>query len=270
MKAFCSLFIFLLINTTFGQITNLKAGLWSDVTVWSTYTIPNINDSISLNYDITIDMNANCRVLNSNGHSVTINTGFNLNILGSNLPADSSFTDIRDGQAYRFRQIGSQVWMTVNLNFASAGSWCYDNDLANCAVYGRLYNWNTALTAAPQGWHLPSRTEWQTLFSYLGGQDLAGDKMKEAGYAHWQYFNYNDNRNGVATNSSRFTALPGGYYNDDGKFYAITQIGHFWSSTLMYPQFAWACLVQKSNPIVTTWDSGRWTGVGYSIRCIRD
>ena len=96
--------------------------------------------------------------------------------------------------------------------------------------------------------------------------------MKEAGYDHWQYFYYNyDSRSGVATNSSGFTALPGGYRDDpDGTYFAINQIGYFWSSTSIYTQYAYACLVQKDVPIISTWAQGRWKGVGYSIRCIKD
>lgn len=274
MKAFFLFFFFFLIHRISAQVTNLKIGLWSDKTVWSSNSIPGINDTISLNYDITVDMNANCRLFFANGHTVTIYTGFNFNVLGNNTPADSTFTDSRDGKVYSFRHIGSQVWMTQNLNFLTSGSWCYDNNLTNCDVYGRLYDWNTALTVAPPGWHLPSQTEWQTLLDYLGGAQLevVGDKMKEAGYAHWQYYYYNDNRNGVATNSSGFTALPGGWHNDsNGLFYAIGQEGCFWSSTSLWPESAWACIMQKHTPTVSTLDYyGEWKGTGYSIRCIRD
>jgi len=84
-----------------------------------------------------------------------------------------------------FRHIGTQVWMTKNLNYATAsGSWCYGNNTDSCAVYGRLYDWNTALTVAPSGWHLPNDAEWQILIGYLGGSNVAGGKMKEAGTAH--------------------------------------------------------------------------------------
>jgi len=84
-----------------------------------------------------------------------------------------------------FRHIGTQVWMTKNLNYAPAsGSWCYGNNTDSCAVYGRLYDWNTALTVAPSGWHLPNDAEWQILIGYLGGSNVAGGKMKEAGTAH--------------------------------------------------------------------------------------
>jgi uncharacterized protein (TIGR02145 family) len=269
MKAFFSFFFLLVVTTGYAQITNLRAGLWSDVTAWSNNRIPGINDTVSLNYNITIDTYANCKVFYANGHSVIINAGFNLNILGNNSIPDSSFTDPRDGQVYTYRHIGSQVWMTKNLNFEAPGSWCYNNNPDNCGVYGRLYDWNTAITVAPEGWHLPSQTEWETLIYYLGDQFLSsGDNMKEAGYAHWQYFPYH----GVANNSSMFTALPGGYRNDaSGVYYAVGQQGLFWSSTSLQPLYATTIILQRHTPAVTisnVW--GEWKLTGQSVRCIRN
>ncbi len=86
--------------------------------------------------------------------------------------------DARDGQSYKTVKIGDQIWMAENLNYATDGSWCYDNDPANCAVYGRLYKRDVAINASPEGWHLPSGEEWETLADYLGGWEVAGNKMK--------------------------------------------------------------------------------------------
>lgn len=123
-------------------------------------------------------------------------------VVGAICTDDSTFSDSRDGQVYTFRHIGTQVWMTKNLNYTAAGSRCYDDNGANCAVYGRLYNWNTAITVAPPGWHLPSMAEWQTLINYCGGQTMAGGAMKARGA--W----YGGDL--TATNSSCFSGLPGG------------------------------------------------------------
>ena len=90
------------------------------------------------------------------------------------------FTDPRDGQTYKTVKIGDQIWLAENLNYdpAAGNSWCYEDDTANCAVYGRLYDWETAKTACPAGWHLPSEDEWDQLIAFLGGEAAAGGKIR--------------------------------------------------------------------------------------------
>jgi uncharacterized protein (TIGR02145 family) len=110
-------------------------------------------------------------------------------------------------------------------------------------TYGVLYNWPAALDGAtesnsnpsgvqgvcPSGWHLPSRTEWDQLIEYLGGNKVAGSKMKETGKRHWWYPNTG------ATNESGFTALPGGEtfnsVDDSWTFGEIGKNSFFWSSS---------------------------------------
>src|SRR5258708_31739596 len=118
MRACFTSFFLFIINISIGQVvTNVKTGVWSDTTGWSNNVVPTDTINIVLRYDIVIDTNAGCRSLNTNGHNVTVNSGFTLNIAGSN-NVDSTFTDQRDGQVYKFRHIGAQVWMTQNLNYA--------------------------------------------------------------------------------------------------------------------------------------------------------
>jgi uncharacterized protein (TIGR02145 family) len=99
----------------------------------------------------------------------------------------TTFTDPRDGQTYNIVQIGNQTWFAENLNYATGNSWCYDNNDSNCNIYGRLYDWQTALTACPSGWHLPSDAEWTVLTDYLGGDTVAGLKMKNT--TGWNDYN---------------------------------------------------------------------------------
>ncbi|MGM9985270.1 MAG: fibrobacter succinogenes major paralogous domain-containing protein, partial [Fibrobacter intestinalis] len=86
--------------------------------------------------------------------------------------------DPRDGKTYRTVEIGKQVWMAENLNYEMDGSYCYDNEATNCQKYGRLYTWAAAMQACPEGWHLPSEAEWETLITAVGGEDVAGLKLK--------------------------------------------------------------------------------------------
>jgi uncharacterized protein (TIGR02145 family) len=110
-----------------------------------------------------------------------------------------AFIDKRDGKTYKTVKIGNQVWMAENLAYNAQGSVCYDNDPANEAKYGRLYDWETAKKSCPEGWHLPSDEEWQMLIDFVG--EDAGKKLKaKSGWA--------DNGNG--TDKHGFTALPGG------------------------------------------------------------
>jgi uncharacterized protein (TIGR02145 family) len=142
----------------------------------------------------------------------------------SAIPITSIFTDNRDGKKYRTVKLGTQTWMAENLAYKSTeGCWAYKNDQNNVKVYGYMYNWETAKRACPSGWHLPSDAEWTILSDYLGGADVAGQKMKNTN--GWI-------KNGNGNNSSRFSGLPGGYHMDgDDNFRTMGYYGHFWSST---------------------------------------
>lgn len=140
------------------------------------------------------------------------------------------FVDIRDEQIYTVIQIGSQVWMEKNINFQIDGATYYNNDSQTYSNYGLLYKWNEAMNAAPIGWHLPSYDELQSLFTYLGGIDVAGNKLKGTGNTYWRQYN------SEATNASGFNALPGGYWRstEDGAFSGyegVGDFGEFWSSS---------------------------------------
>jgi uncharacterized protein (TIGR02145 family) len=112
-----------------------------------------------------------------------------------------TFTDPRDGQVYKIVKIGDQIWMAENLNFDLGGSECFNEDPANCEKNGRLYDWNNAVKdACPKGWHIPDIFEWETLFNFLGGIEVAGGKMKSL--TGWPEPNIG------ATNDSGFNGLP--------------------------------------------------------------
>ncbi len=183
------------------------------------------------------------------------------------------FTDPRDNQTYATIEIGNQTWFAENLNYETTNSWWYNNNSANGDVYGRLYTWEAALTACPSGWSLPTDEEWKIMEMELGmsqsqanAKDLRGTdegwKMKETGYTHW----YSTNRD--ATNSSGFTALPGGYRLSSGACEHLRGIGLWWSSTENSGTHAWRRLLTCSGGQVSRYDSYKTRG--FSVRCLKN
>jgi uncharacterized protein (TIGR02145 family) len=118
--------------------------------------------------------------------------------------------------------IGTQVWMKKNWNENYPGSKAYDNDLSNVDVYGRLYTWNQAINEdfCPLGWHVPTTEDIDTLLTFLGGELIAGGKLKEPGDLHWTLPNTD------ANDSSGFKALPGGKF--DLLFSLLGEQGLLW------------------------------------------
>src|SRR5665811_1655414 len=174
----------------------------------------------------------------------------------------------KDGNSYNTVHIGSQVWMSANLNVShfrngdiipeaegfdgweKAGNegnpaWCYNgNDPVNGRTYKKLYNWyavHDPRGLAPYGWHVPSTLEWAALSDYLGGESVAGDKMKST--SGWE-------SNGNGTNVSGFAGLPGGYrtYRTNyGPFTNVGNYGYWWSSTENDTTLAWYRSLSYNN-----------------------
>jgi uncharacterized protein (TIGR02145 family) len=197
-------------------------------------------------------------------------------------------TDI-DGNTYNTVQIGTQVWMSENLKTSryrnggsipyvlgnaawaalTTGAWSnYDHDAANDPIYGKLYNWYTTLgdTLCPTGWGVPTDAEWTILTTYLGGESVAGGKMKSIGTAYWS------SPNTGATNESGFSVLPGGYRSRGGSFSNISYFAFFWSATEYVTSTAWIRnlfnnfgFVDRGGIIYNVDKS-----VGASVRCLRD
>jgi uncharacterized protein (TIGR02145 family) len=174
------------------------------------------------------------------------------------LPPCSSLTDSRDGQTYSLVEIGTQCWMAENLNYSTGTNWCFDNNPSNCVTYGRLYDWHTAISACPDGWHLPSDSEWQVLVDYLGGDAVAGGKMKTV--SGWS------TPNAGATNESGFSALPGG--NRLGNFNELGIQGYWWTGTAVDADFAWYRSIYYGLTGVGRTDY--YKTAGFSCRCVKD
>jgi uncharacterized protein (TIGR02145 family) len=176
-----------------------------------------------------------------------------------------TFADHRDGNVYKIVKIGNQVWMAENLNYDALGSKCYKNDIANSLKYGRLYNWETAKKACPSGWHLPSDAEWQTLVDFVGGQNMAGKKLKAKN-------GWTELCNG--TDDYHFSALPGGGIRSSSDFFEdVGNVGYWWSGTednrgYVYIRYIASFGKMSLSDVITRLNDIKT--YMYSIRCIKD
>lgn len=183
-----------------------------------------------------------------------------------------TFSDIRDDQIYKWVKIGEQVWMADNLNYNTGEiHWCYDDNKANCDKFGGLYKWNeinqnlgqnAVHGICPEGWHIPTDGEWKILIDYLGGSDVAGGKLKEAGFKHWNSPNTGN------TNESGFSALPGGFRMNTNNFYHLGGYAYFWSSTQINTHNAWIQTLNYNSDEVYRRSFNK--EYGFSVRCIMD
>ena len=209
-----------------------------------------------------------------------------------------TLTDDRDGQTYKTVKIGEQWWMAENLNYAytdvpfkyssytsDSTSWCYDNDAANCAKYGRLYTWAAAMDSVgtwstngmgcgiyvecsptnpvrgvcPEGWHLPDTTEWKTLFDAVGGDATAGIMLKST--EGWI-------SNGNGSDAYSFSALPAGYRDYNGSYINEGYNSNFWSSTEDVRNSAYyRDLYYNYDDAYLSHD---YKYNGFSVRCLKD
>jgi len=175
--------------------------------------------------------------------------------------------DVRDGKSYKVVKIGTQTWMAENLNFNIGNNcWCYNEDTINCQTYGRLYGWEIAKSACPNGWHLPSDDEWKQLTKFLGENSVVGGKLKEPRIAHWS--SPNKNLDYKTVNISGFTALPGGYRGDEGTFRYIGLYGHWWTSSEMNSTDAWKWGLAYDYAYVNRLNYNK--NFGFSVRCVKN
>jgi len=220
-------------------------------------------------------------VSNINGTNKKIASNY---ITVKNATSNNSFTDPRDGQVYNTVTIGNQTWMAQNLNYNTTESWWYNSSARNGEIYGRLYTWDAAQSACPNGWHLPSDEEWKQLELTIGmnSEDLnkltpkyrgtnEGDKLKSKN--GWDYDDINE-KSGNGTDSYGFKALPGGFETLPDPFAGLGQTGEWWtstqnSSTGVYVRF----IIYNSSRIyrdISAKVSFNGVHLGYSVRCIKN
>ncbi|MCL2184158.1 MAG: fibrobacter succinogenes major paralogous domain-containing protein [Chitinispirillia bacterium] len=214
----------------------------------------------------------------------------------SNPQSGGTFTDPRDGKKYRTVRIGKLTWMAQNLNFKTGNSWCYEDNESNCRKYGRLYDWNTAMSACPAGWRLPGNAEWNDLTKSAGGQWIyvgnaiaywggVGKKLKsKTGWSDFlcdKELKMELNRelgedcvlgkmnSGNGTDNFGFSALPGGWRSTDGSFLYAGSSGRWWS----------AAETSSGSRYASEWGMGSGEGgvgrgscgkdYGFSVLCVR-
>lgn len=208
---------------------------------------------------------------------------------------NTSVKDV-DGNRYKTVKIGNQVWMSENLRTTryndgstipqvtryrdwadlSKPAYCwYNNDSVHKEAYGALYNWHAVETGklCPEGWHVATDEEWNGLLTFLtgeGNEEPVGNALKEAGTAHWR------SPNADASNSSGFTALPGGYRDFKGPFNLLRADAYWWTST----ESNWYNSSDSASKISFYWSlhykdadllrSATYKSFGFCVRCLMD
>ncbi|WP_298768174.1 fibrobacter succinogenes major paralogous domain-containing protein [uncultured Fibrobacter sp.] len=206
-----------------------------------------------------------------------------------------SMTDSRDGQVYRTVQIGEQTWMAENLNFdpGQGGSrnanydwsWCYENDPEKCELFGRFYTWAAAVDSialydggngvdcgdgktcilpekvqgvCPDGWHLPTKDEWNILFSVVGGQDNAGKVLRSQ--TGWY-------KGSSGTDDVGFCALPTGTGGDD-RFLNFGNRADFWVASEHVSDRGCNVIMHYFNDKAGFGNAYKHAGL--PVRCVKD
>jgi uncharacterized protein (TIGR02145 family) len=267
---------------------------------WSTAQNPTTANSITNNGNGTGSFTSNLTGLTAN--TTYYARAYAINSAGTAYGNQQSFTTTNNGSGivsnpgagvtyngYTYSSVvlgNGQEWMSENLRTANyrngdpiptglddatwisttSGAYAiYDNDNANDAIYGKLYNWYAVADSrhvCPAGWHEPTDAEWTALIDYLGGLEVAGGKMKTTGTQYWAI------PNGDATNESGFSGLPGGYRGIYGDFYDVGSSGNWWSSSVFDANFAWHRFLYYDNGNAGQGFNSRQ--FGFSVRCLRD
>ncbi|HMP91400.1 MAG TPA: fibrobacter succinogenes major paralogous domain-containing protein [Phnomibacter sp.] len=265
----------------------VKNGNWTDPSVWSDRTIPDGCTKVIIKHQILANAYVQCSEMILEGGSFQLSTGFNFLV-----------TNFKKSVPLPSVSIGGKVWTNQNLNVGryrngdtiehvqdatrwknlTTGAWCYyAHAESNGLVFGRLYNWyavNDPRGLAPEGWHIPTKAEWEALEAFLnddGGKlKLTGQRPKGTGANDcpngsgiWECPNSN------ATNSTGFAALPSGWRNADANFQYLYTDAHYWSATATSDKqashvslFSFTSAIAISNHYLKT--------CGFAVRLIKN
>ena len=209
------------------------------------------------------------------------------------------FKDSRDSKTYKWIKIGEQVWMAENLAYAGSNiqhitddnewednidydGWCYYNNHADYGnTYGVLYQWESAKSICPNGWHLPTGAEWTQLENYLnengysydgviGNNNIAKSLANNSGWSISKYQGAVGNSDFPEfQNKTGFSALPSGARSEDGDFGGLGNYGLWWSATEFNNHHACTNYLYYHGVIINRYDDF-YKSSGVSVRCVRD
>lgn len=164
------------------------------------------------------------------------------------------FTDSRNHITYGTVKIGSQVWLSENLNYSMDGSYCFDDDSENCEIFGRLYTWDAAMKACPEGWRLPSDDDFYTLQKFAGGLD-AGLQLKSTSW--------------FGNDTYNFSVISTGYRNTSSRYVDLGKYAFFWTSTenQYNHEQAGDFRFEKNSSMHGSFKDDKING--FSVRCIK-
>ncbi len=230
------------------------------------------------------------RCLKGEASSSTVSSTSSSSNVSSSGSTFGTLTDSRDGQTYKTVVIGTQTWMAENLNYEMPNSYCYNDTATYCDKYGRLYTWAAAMDSVgtwstngkgcgygktcsvasagsatlvrgvcPSGWHLPSQAEWEALFTAVGGQSTAGQKLKSM--SGWS-------SSGNGMDAFGFSALPAGYRNPEGNFNNDGYFTTFCSSTENDGYNAYFVDLRHSGDNAFLYNDYKY--YGFSVRCLKN
>ena len=273
-------------TTSYGKILkHTSTGIGVPVPIHVSSILRELSSNTTYHYRIKVL--GSCQTSYGNDVSfTTLKIGENGINFNSNLTY-GSVIDV-DGNKYKTIQIGTQTWMAENLRVIRfndntsiplvSGNWsnnttttpAYNWFMNDSSLYkniiGAVYNWYAVNTnkLCPIGWHVPTDAEWTTLTNYLGGENVAGNKLREGGISHWWYINDINN----ATNESGFTALPGFMYSE-GLFNSFITTAFWWSSTESDINSVWIRTLTGFGDGIGRFANG-FKRYGYSVRCLKD
>jgi uncharacterized protein (TIGR02145 family) len=280
-----------------GTITSGFDGVSEKGVCWSTNQMPTTADSKLADVSVTAAFTSNLTGLTEK--TVYYLRAYAINSKGTSYGNEVSFTTPCDcpatvtdinGNSYNTVIIGNQCWMAENLKVSKYNNgddigttnsaaldisnlttpkyqWAYSGVETNAGIYGRLYTWFAATDSrkiAPSGWHIPSDAEWDELTLYLGGNSVAGGKMKSTGLTYWE------TPNTGASNTSGFSALPGGNRNFSGPFFDKGFHAAWWSSTVNTngDNGNYRMIHKDEIQVRTGYYADKKAGL--SVRCIKD